>query len=44
LVKKYTRDHRAREHIAEAGYNHLLKYHTCGKRAEQFLEVCKQKL
>lgn len=44
LVKEYARDHEARNRLAESGYAHLLKYHTCEKRASQFLVICKEKL
>ncbi len=44
LVKKYARDDEARESIAMAGYEHLLKFHTCEQRARQFLDVCQASL
>jgi len=44
LVKRYVRDDSERNRIADAGYAHLLKYHTCEQRALQFLEICKNTL
>lgn len=44
LVRTYMRDDSTREALAEAGYQHLLKYHTCEQRAIQFLEICRKKL
>jgi hypothetical protein len=40
LVRRYLRGDAEREAIAEAGRAHLLKYHTCERRAEYFLDVC----
>jgi len=42
LVKVYSRDDTAREQIVNAAYEHLLRYHTCEKRAMQFLEICRK--
>lgn len=44
LVRTYVRDEGSRKAIAEAGYHHLVKYHTCEERARQFLEICVKKL
>jgi hypothetical protein len=44
LVKRYVSDDSERNRIADAGYAHLLKYHTCDQRALQFLEICKNTL
>lgn len=44
LVRIYLRDNAARKAMAEAGYQHLLKHHTCDQRARQFLDICHQKL
>jgi hypothetical protein len=44
LARAYARDDLARKTIAEAGYRHLLEFHTCEKRAAQFLNVCKNNL
>ena len=41
LIRYYLDHNQERERIAEQGYQHLLKYHTCEKRAEYFLEVCR---
>ena len=40
LVRYYSRHDKERETIAAEGYAHLLKYHTCERRAEYFLDVC----
>jgi hypothetical protein len=40
LVRYYLREEKAREAIAAEGRAHLLKYHTCERRAEYFLDVC----
>jgi hypothetical protein len=38
---RYYRDHdEEREAIAAEGFAHLLKHHTCERRAEYFLEIC----
>ena len=42
LIKVYGRDDAAREQIIEAAYEHLLCFHTCEKRAMQFLEICRK--
>jgi len=44
LVRNYAHDDSARRDIAEAGYRHLLEFHTCERRAEQFLDVCRKRL
>ncbi len=44
LVRSYIRDEARRKEIAQAGYKHLLKYHTCEQRAMQFLKVCRERL
>jgi hypothetical protein len=40
LVRHYLQDEKEREAIAVEGRAHLLKYHTCERRAEYFLDVC----
>ncbi len=44
LVRYYASRDVERESIARAGYEHLLRFHTCERRAEQLLAVCKQTL
>ena len=40
LALYYVRHDAEREAIAAEGYSHLLKYHTCERRAEYFLDIC----
>lgn len=44
LVRFYLREDAQREAIAREGYAHLLKYHTCERRAEYFLDICRRVL
>lgn len=44
LVRTYASDARACAAMASEGRKHLLQYHTCERRAEQLLAVCKQTL
>jgi hypothetical protein len=44
LVRYYLREDAEREVIAREGYAHLLKYHTCERRAEYFVDVCRRVL
>lgn len=44
LVRRYLRDEAAREAIVQDGFAHLVKYHTCERRAEYFLDVCRRVL
>jgi spore maturation protein CgeB len=44
LIKAYGRDDSAREQCIEAAYQHLLRFHTCERRAMQFLEVCHKRI
>ena len=44
LVRYYLREDKARETIVAEGRAHVLKYHTCERRAEYFLDVCARKL
>jgi spore maturation protein CgeB len=44
LVRHYLREDQERETIATEGRAHLLKYHTCERRAEYFLEICQRAL
>ncbi len=44
LVRHYLREEAEREAIVNDGYAHLLKYHTCERRAEYFLEICQRAL
>lgn len=40
LIRHYLKKDAEREAIAKDAYSHLLKYHTCERRAEYFLDVC----
>ena len=42
LVQYYLREDAEREAIAREGRLHLLKYHTCERRAEYFVEACRR--
>jgi spore maturation protein CgeB len=44
LVRHYLREEKEREIIAREGHAHLLKYHTCERRAEYFLDACRRLL
>ncbi|MGH7206386.1 MAG: glycosyltransferase [Nitrospiraceae bacterium] len=44
LVRHYLREEAEREAIVSEGYAHLLKYHTCERRAEYFLDACRRVL
>ena len=44
LVQYYLREEAERETIVNDGYAHLLKYHTCERRAEYFLGICQRAL
>jgi len=44
LVRHYLHEHAEREAIVAEGRAHLLKYHTCERRAEYFLDVCAKML
>jgi spore maturation protein CgeB len=44
LVRTYLRDDAAREALALEGHRHLLRFHTCERRAEYFLDLCRQHL
>ncbi len=44
LVRHYLREEEEREAIVREGYAHLLKYHTCERRAEYFLDACRRLL
>lgn len=44
LLRYYTRHDAEREAIAAEGYAHLLKYHTCERRADYFLGICQRAL
>jgi len=44
LVRYYVRHDAEREAIAAEGRAHVLKYHTCERRAEYFLGVCQRAL
>jgi hypothetical protein len=41
LVRTYASNARACAAMAAEGYKHLLKYHTCERRAEYLLEICR---
>ncbi len=42
LVRAHAKEERLCAEIAQRGYEHLLRYHTCERRAEYFLEKCRQ--
>ena len=42
LVRIYARDPQGCATIAAEGYKHLLQYHTCERRAEYFLGICRR--
>ncbi len=44
LVRYYLEHDEQRERITEQGYQHLLRHHTCERRAEYFLDLCKKEL
>lgn len=44
LLRYYMRHDAEREAIAAEGYAHLLKYHTCERRADYFLGICQRAL
>ncbi len=44
LVRYYLREEGEREAIIREGYAHLLKHHTCERRAEYFLDTCRRLL
>ncbi len=44
LVRYYIHHANEREAIAREGHAHLLKHHTCERRAEYFLDVCRRLL
>ncbi len=44
LVRMYAHEDTIREEMVNSAYHHLLKFHTCERRAEQLLAVCKQTL
>ena len=44
LVRYYVSNDSQREAIVSEGYRHLVKYHTCERRAEYFLDLCRRKL
>lgn len=44
LVRYYLKEEAEREAIAAGGRAHLLKYHTCERRAEYFLDVCAKRI
>jgi len=44
LVRHYLHEEAEREAIVNDGYAHLLKYHTCERRAEYFLGICQRAL
>ena len=41
LVRIYARDPQGCATMAAEGYKHLLQYHTCERRAEYFLGICR---
>jgi hypothetical protein len=42
LIRYYAAHEDERRSIVEEGYAHLLKYHTCERRAEYFLDICRR--
>jgi len=44
LVRYYLREEGEREAMVQEGHAHLLKYHTCERRAEYFLDACRRLL
>lgn len=42
LVRPYVHDDAARTALADAGYRHLLQFHTCEHRARYVLDLCRQ--
>lgn len=44
IVRHYLKQDAEREAMAKEAYSHLLKYHTCERRAEYFLDVCARML
>ena len=44
LAEHYIRHDTERQDIIENGYRHLINYHTCEKRAEYFLDICRKAL
>ena len=44
LVRHYVRNDGEREAIVAEGYRHLVKHHTCERRAEYFLDLCRRSL
>lgn len=44
LLKYYLSHNKEREDIASAGYNHLMKFHTCERRALQMLTIMENSL
>lgn len=44
LVRHYVRNDGEREAIVSEGYRHLVKHHTCERRAEYFLDLCRRSL
>ena len=44
LAEFYIQHEAERQEIVEKGYQHLINYHTCEKRAEYFLDICQKAL
>ncbi len=44
LILTYVRDDSMRVRMQEAAYHHLLRFHTCERRASQMLETCRTQL
>lgn len=44
LIRTYAEDARARETMVAAAFAHLMRYHTCERRAEYVLDVCRKQL
>jgi hypothetical protein len=42
VVQMYAKDEQACSQMAQRGYDHLLQYHTCERRAEYVLELCRR--
>jgi hypothetical protein len=42
LVRRYLYEEAERDAIVTEGHAHLLKYHTCERRAEYFVDICQR--
>lgn len=44
IVRRYLHEPAEREAVIQAGADHVRRYHTCEKRAEYFLDICRRLL